>query len=430
MLRAKSCGLDHIPDYPLESKFVKKLKSALEVDDVDGTVHMLCDGIKHVNATIELSNDDWMKDPSVQLHPLVLVGLWSLEYKRELTNPLCITASRGYKDCLRYLLENRAHVNAAPGGKAALHHACENAHTDCVELLLDHGANPNLLTEDGLAPLHLCTTHKSFRCAKLLLKYGAVVDQPSQDDQETPLHIAAKHGLHNHAHLYLRYGAAVNSRNSLDETPLIIACANAQKLEDMENFLDICRIMLIYEADVNATDEEQKSPLHKACKNACYDIVSLLLEYQADVNVIDYNGSLPLTCVLQNAVLKQDLKPYRTAQCLLNHGCQRLWPTSFLKVLKSCAAAPKTIEILFNSYPQIKVTDKWVEAVPEEIYQMHEPFYKSLFMLASTPRSLQHFCRSVIRNQLQSQCHSLIPQLPVPKFLIKYLLLEPEGIVF
>ena len=90
-------------------------------------------------------------------------GLWSLEYKRELTSPLCIAAAQGYSDCLQYLLEHGAHPNLVAGGRTALHEACINSTTECAELLLAHGANANQLTEDGLSPLHLCKNAQSLR---------------------------------------------------------------------------------------------------------------------------------------------------------------------------------------------------------------------------------------------------------------------------
>lgn len=61
--------------------------------------------------------------------------------------------------------------------------------------------------------------------------------------------------------------------------------------------------------------------------------------------------------------------------------------------------------------------------------QQHQLFYESLFGLAGTARSLQHWCRSALRSDFGSQCHSLIPLLPVPKALQDFLLLEPQGFV-
>lgn len=170
------------------------------------------------------------------------------------------------------------------------------------------------------------------RCAKLLVKYGAKVDLPSEDTQETPLHIAAKHGLYEHAHLYLRYGANVDKKNSQEETALSVTCGQGKNVEDQEIYLQMCRLLIMYGADVNTTDEEQKSPLHKACKNANYSLVQFLLQTKADVNAIDYNGSSPMACVLQTAAFKQELRPHLTVQTLLNYGSQKIWPTAFVKV--------------------------------------------------------------------------------------------------
>ncbi len=88
-------------------------------------------------------------------------GLWSLSYEQELTTPLHITAGRGYTDCLRLLLQRGADVDLAPGGTTALHESCENCQPECTKLLLIHGANANAVSEDGLMPLHFCTSPES-----------------------------------------------------------------------------------------------------------------------------------------------------------------------------------------------------------------------------------------------------------------------------
>ncbi|XP_062974607.1 ankyrin repeat and SOCS box protein 18 isoform X1 [Elgaria multicarinata webbii] len=359
-----------------------------------------------------------------------LSGLWSLEYKRELTTPLCISASHGHTACLRHLLFWRADPNAAPGGRSALHEACDGGHTDCAELLLEHKANPNLLRDDGQAPLHLCTSQSTLGCAKALVRFGALVNLPSEELQETPLHIAAKHGLYEHMHLYLRYGAVVDKKNSLEETSLSVACREAKKVENQESYLRVCKLLLTYGAEVNTVDEEVKTPLHKACRNAHHSLVQLLLQSKADVNAIDYNGACPMSCVLQAAAFKQELRPHLTVQTLLNHGSQKIWPTAFVKVLRSCASVPEIIEILYNSYLHLPISEKWVETIPKEELQRHLPFYESFFNQLYTVRPLQHLCRCAIRKRFGSRCHYLIPFLPVPKPLQNYLLLEPVGVLF
>lgn len=65
---------DRLPDYPVNSDFVRKLKSALEGRDEARLRDLICADVRHVDAVIELANDDWMKDPSAPLPPGVLVG--------------------------------------------------------------------------------------------------------------------------------------------------------------------------------------------------------------------------------------------------------------------------------------------------------------------------------------------------------------------
>ncbi|KAM6307328.1 ankyrin repeat and SOCS box protein 18 [Aegotheles albertisi] len=356
-----------------------------------------------------------------------LSGLWSLEYKREVTTPLCLAAHHGHVACLGHLLRRGAHPDLAPGGLTPLHEACLGGHTDCLQLLLEHQAEPNLPSDQGLAPLHLCTTQESLGCAKLLLRHGATVNLPSEDAGETALHVAARHCLYDHAHLYLRHGACVDARSAREETALSILCGQAPGTG--EDCLQLCRLLTAHGANIDARDEARRSPLHKACGATNAILVCFLLRRGADVNAIDYNGLSPLACALQSATFKRDRRPHHTVQLLLNHGSQKIWPPAFVKVLKSCSAVPEVIEVLFNSYSQIPVSEKWAEAVPEEVFQQHQPFYESLFRLAGTARCLQHLCRSAIRERFGSNCHCLIRSLPVPKPLQDYLLLDPEGVV-
>uniref|UniRef100_A0A8B9IYH9 Ankyrin repeat and SOCS box containing 18 n=1 Tax=Amazona collaria TaxID=241587 RepID=A0A8B9IYH9_9PSIT len=379
-----------------------------------------------VNLVFEISKDDPMPGDLTRPRSLVPAGLWSLEYKRELSTPLCLAARRGHAAVLRHLLRRRADPDLAPGGRGPLHEACLGAHTDCAALLLQHRADPNLRSDQGLAPLHLCTTRDSLGCAKLLLRHGATVNLQSEDRGETALHVAARHCLCDHAWLYLRHGAHVDALSTQEETALNILCGQAP---GTEGCLQLCRLLAAHGAEVDARDEARRSPLHKACGAANAGLARFLLQHGADVNAIDYNGMSPLGCVLQGAAFKRDLRPHVVVQQLLNHGSQKIWPPAFVKVLKSCAAVPEVVEVLFNSYSQIPISKKWAEAVPEEVLQQHQLFYQSLFRLAGTVRCLQHLCRSAIRNKLGSKCHCLIPLLPVPKPLRDYLLLEPEGVV-
>uniref|UniRef100_A0A672USH9 Ankyrin repeat and SOCS box containing 16 n=1 Tax=Strigops habroptila TaxID=2489341 RepID=A0A672USH9_STRHB len=155
-------------------------------------------------------------------------GLWVLSPRRQQTSALRIVSGRGYVACARLLLLRGAAVDAVVGGRAPLHDSAAAPHPDCTRLLLDFGANPNVLSGDGCAPLHLCTAPHSLQCAELLLAHGARVGLASRERRLTPLHVAARQGLAAHVELLLRHGADPACRSRQGETPLNAACAAAE----------------------------------------------------------------------------------------------------------------------------------------------------------------------------------------------------------
>ncbi len=173
------------------------------------------------------------------------------------------------------------------------------------------------------------------------MRYGAKVNLPNEEEDETPLHVAARHSLPHHAQLYLRFGAVVNHSSCAGETPLWVVCGVApEKTDDNqdEQCLEICRLLLAYGAKVNSSDEERRSPLHKAARNVQLKLVELLLDHGADINAIDYNGCSPLSNVLQSSMVRQEWEPHRVVQTLLNRGSIQVWPQAMLKVITKIIA--------------------------------------------------------------------------------------------
>ncbi|KAM6918905.1 ankyrin repeat and SOCS box protein 10 [Xenentodon cancila] len=356
-------------------------------------------------------------------------GLWSLTYEQELTTPLHITAGRGFADCLSVLLQRGANVELAPGGTTALHESCENCQPECTKLLLIHGANANAVSEDGLMPLHVCTSPESLKCAKYLLQYGAAINGCSVDEDDTPIHVAARNGLQDHAELYLRYGAAVNKQNCEGLTPLNTACSQPQEAQDLGRYFKVCQMLLGAGADVHTIDQDKRTPLHMACKNVNPDIVDLLLANGACVNGMDYGGEAPMHNILKVVCYKIPHQPERIVRALLNHGSIRVWPGALPMVLKHCSQSPRTIEVLLNAYSHLKVTDTWVESVPPEMLKENKEFYESIFCLAMTPRSLQHLARCRIRSFLEGRVTVVVPKLDLPTFIKNYMLLDYRGYI-
>ncbi|XP_068120255.1 ankyrin repeat and SOCS box protein 16 [Hyperolius riggenbachi] len=353
------------------------------------------------------------------------IGLFSLIPKKSHTTPLRITAARGYSECVRHLICHGADPNTALGGRGALHDACEGQHTECAQLLLSRGADPNIQSEDGQAPLHLCTTELTLECAKLLLDFGAFVNLPSHYTRSTPLHVAASRGLASHVALYLSAGADPCARNREGETPINAACAACDTPKHFGRYLRVVEMLLEAGGDPVMPGNKGHGPLHNASSNCHLKLVQMLLDHGASVHVTNSAEYTPLDCALQMATDYPECQPHQLVQVLLNHGSA---PPS-VKMWRFCAPSPLTFEILLNAYDRIPPGDFWVEAVPNTLWEEHQTFYESILHVSNQPRRLQHLARCAVRRNYGDQCYKEIPNLQLPPVLIAYLLLQPEGAV-
>lgn len=170
------------------------------------------------------------------------------------------------------------------------------------------------------------------RCAQALLKHDASVHCTGGTDWDTPLHVAAQRGLDEHASLYLGRGARVDARNRRGETALSTACGVARRPDEYARCLRLCALLLQHGAAADTRDEDERSPLHKACGHALPGLARLLLQHGANPAALDYGGASPLGRVLQTATGVTQATPQHTVRELLNHGSPTVWPDAFLKV--------------------------------------------------------------------------------------------------
>ncbi|XP_018408212.1 PREDICTED: ankyrin repeat and SOCS box protein 16 [Nanorana parkeri] len=351
------------------------------------------------------------------------IGLFSLIPKKSHTTPLRITAARGYSECVRHLICHGANPNSTVGGRGALHDACEGAHTECTQLLLSRGADPNLQSEDGQLPLHFCTIKDTLECAKQLLEYGGIVNLPCHNTRAMPLHVAATRGLEAHAALYLSLGADPRALNREGETPVNAACAAGESPQHFGRYLRVVEMLLKAGGNAGTPGKKGHGPLHNASSNCHLKLVQMLLDHGASVNVINSAGYTPLDCALQVCTDYPECQPHQLVQTLLNHGSV---PPS-VKMWRYCAASPLTFEILLNAYDRIPPGDIWIAAVPSSVWEEHQTLYESISEVSNQPRRLQHLARCAVRSRYGSLCYKAILDLQLPPALTAYLLLQPEG---
>ncbi|OWK06245.1 ASB4 [Cervus elaphus hippelaphus] len=169
----------------------------------------------------------------------------------------------------------------------------------------------------------------------------------NNQDEETPLHTAAHFGLPELVAFYVEHGAIVDSEYSRDHHL-------------------ICRMLLDYKAEVNARDDDFKSPLHKAAWNCDHVLMHMMLEAGAEANLMDINGCAAIQYVLKVTSVRPSAQPEICYQLLLNHGAARIYPPQFHKVIQACHSYPKAIEVVVNAYEHIKWNVKWKRAIPDD----------------------------------------------------------------
>ena len=145
--------------------------------------------------------------------------------------PLCAASSNGQVDIMRWLLNHGAVTNArsiAPF--TPLLYAANAMQLEAVQVLLEHNADINSQDNKGQTPLCwvLSTYYGSGKFVDLvwlLLEIGADPNICDNDDS-TPLHHASSQGLLEAARLLLSYGAKVDEKDGEGKTPIQLAASD------------------------------------------------------------------------------------------------------------------------------------------------------------------------------------------------------------
>lgn len=375
--------------------------------------------------------------------------------------PLMIAASQGYTDVVRCLIESGASVNASDRfDVSALHMAADEGHVDCVAMLLENDAMCNNGTKyskhgsytafphpGGTTPLHLAASANNIECVTMLIWHGAdynavdeygrtslyiaaqksleecvhahldnaiwkdILSLPAKDTGDTPLHECVKNGMLSCIQALLRKGSDVNHKNLQGFSPLHIAVRAGEKFS-----MEILRELVTrgYSTDVNIPESLGFSPLHYVCfhennmQEHRPEAAALLISYGASFNIRNRNNDSLLQYELRSK--NRDL-------------------TILFAIAKSVAYLP-TIESLsiFPPHSQLISTDYSANRHMVKLIKNDVQYYKIMWYkeLTRDPRSLQHYCRCVVRKAMGVRRLGQIDTLPLPSTLKDYLHLRME----
>ncbi|CAD5116068.1 DgyrCDS4999 [Dimorphilus gyrociliatus] len=205
---------------------------------------------------------------------------------------LCSAAHDGDYKAVEVLLNKGAELDIVDrSGQNALILASRQGHVEVVKQLLNAGADVDCGDHEGWTPLRSAAWGGHMEVVEVLLNYNAAVDN-ADNERRTALRAAAWSGHEDIVNKLISAGADVNKADAEGRTALIAASYMAHT--------NIVQILLAAGAEINQADCDNRTALSVAalCMPATSglhsDVVSLLLEKGAEVDHEDTDGLTPL----------------------------------------------------------------------------------------------------------------------------------------
>ncbi|XP_061409562.1 ankycorbin-like isoform X1 [Lethenteron reissneri] len=166
-------------------------------------------------------------------------------------------------------------------GRTALHLAVTRGSSDCLDVMLCHGADVGLLDPSGLSVLHLAAKYGHTQCVRKLIQHKYPVEAVDPSGL-TALHHAAISGIIPCVQFLCDQKAFVDARDLEGHTALALAGRLGR--------VEVCKHLLERGADVNAFNKELKTVLMLACEGGHLATVELLLKHGAEPMAVDSVG--------------------------------------------------------------------------------------------------------------------------------------------
>jgi ankyrin repeat protein len=338
--------------------------------------------------------------------------------------PLRLAIKNGHYDAVKLLLQHGANASARYflGAEINLVHPLN---VPILEILLAYGAYADSRDRGGLTPLMKACRHpEGLESALLLISYGADVKAMTSErhDFRTVLHYAVLSGNKQIVNLLLKQGAPVNFPSDYRKpTPLDFAI--------LKGNTEMVKQLLEAGADVNANSPLIGSPLHIACSDNIenrLDILRLLLDNGADPNLYTESETGPLLKTPLGEYINFNVQPdVRVVELLLRYGANVVLKTQYHDPMGILKSLPKLAECPDVFHMVVDAAEKFNVGIIQRSPSFSAAQKQILLSAAKTPLPLKHQLRLFIRRHLGR--HSLplrIQQLPFPPLIKSYLLYE------
>lgn len=212
--------------------------------------------------------------------------------------PLIYAIRQNDKEIAKMLLEKGADINGINYFRKPLFIAIENKNFDIFELLLDYNADITVKNYDEENILQQIENLKDKRFLAKLCKTDKNLKLKGSSGN-TCLHLAAINNDYKSVKTIFKNIPEACPINEYGATPLHFACSEHK---DSIN-LDVVKILLNNNYDVNKTTDNKETALFKATRKYKAEkltLIKLLIDAGADVNIADKSGHTPLMMLCES----------------------------------------------------------------------------------------------------------------------------------
>lgn len=222
----------------------------------------------------------------------LLSSKYSPDVKNDTHSLMHAAAEYGQTQILDVLINKGANVNILDSnGATPLHYGVKHNRPNALRFLLERGASLAVKDSNGAAPLHWACQLGKLDCARVLVDKGADIEAKAKYET-TALHLAARAGLKDIVTYLCQNKANTEARTNKGYTPLHIAA--------MKGLSDMCNILLHFRGHVDALTLRRQTALHFTAMQGDIPTSQILLRYGAWASAMDADHNTPASNAQQN----------------------------------------------------------------------------------------------------------------------------------